>query len=148
MRRTEFYRGEYAPSHPRFRKGSRAAVVELERPLFEVGKRGEVVDIEYDEEDDTEIDEFLRNRTETTWHSLGTNKMAPREEMGVVDKSLNVYGATGLKVVDLSIASENVGANTNNTALMIGEKGADIIAKELGIVLPTSGGLGVATAEE
>jgi alcohol oxidase len=29
---------------------------------------------------------------------------------------------------------ENVSANTNNTALIIGEKGADIIARELGLV--------------
>ncbi len=32
----------------------------------------------------------------------------------------------------MSIAPENVGSNTNNTALIIGEKAADIIAKELG----------------
>lgn len=36
---------------------------------------------------------------------------------------------------DLSIAPENVGANTNNSALIVGEKGADIIAKELGLYL-------------
>ncbi len=57
--------------------------------------------------------------------------MAPREKDGVVDANLNVYGVKGLKVADLSIAPENVGANTNNTALVIGEKAADIIIKEL-----------------
>ena len=36
---------------------------------------------------------------------------------------------------DLSIVPQNVGANTNNTALVIGEKAADIIAKDLGITL-------------
>ncbi|MCJ1398999.1 hypothetical protein MMC11_002201 [Xylographa trunciseda] len=35
--------------------------------------------------------------------------------------------------LDLSICPENVGANTNNTALMIGEKAAAIIAQELGL---------------
>ena len=34
---------------------------------------------------------------------------------------------------DLSIPPENVAANTNNTALMIGEKAADIIIHELGL---------------
>jgi alcohol oxidase len=34
---------------------------------------------------------------------------------------------------DLSICPENVGANTNNTALMVGEKAASIIGAELGI---------------
>jgi alcohol oxidase len=38
---------------------------------------------------------------------------------------------SGLKTADLSIPSENVGGNTNNTALVIGEKAADIIIAEL-----------------
>ena len=59
--------------------------------------------------------------------------MAPREEGGVVDKNLNVYGTSGLKVADLSMVPENVGANTNNTALVVGEKAAMIIGRELGI---------------
>ena len=59
--------------------------------------------------------------------------MAPREKGGVVDGSLNVYGTVGLKIADLSMVPENVGANTNNTALAVGEKAAVIIARELGV---------------
>jgi alcohol oxidase len=59
--------------------------------------------------------------------------MAPQKDGGVVDKNLNVYGVGRLKVADLSIAPENVGANTNNTALMIGEMSAMIVGKELGL---------------
>ncbi len=44
-----------------------------------------------------------------------------------------MYGTTGLKIADLSIVPENVGANTNNTALVVGEKAAVIIGNELGI---------------
>lgn len=51
--------------------------------------------------------------------------------MGVVDASLNVYGVHVLKLADLSIAPDNVAANTMNTALLIGEKAADIIIQEL-----------------
>ncbi len=58
--------------------------------------------------------------------------MAPLSELGCVDAALNVYGVHNLKIVDLSIVPENVGANTNNTAMVVGEKGADIILKELG----------------
>jgi alcohol oxidase len=47
---------------------------------------------------------------------LGTCPMKPREQGGVVDSSLNVYGTQNLKVVDLSIAPSNVSANTYNTA--------------------------------
>ncbi len=59
--------------------------------------------------------------------------MAPREEKGVVDRNLNVYGVKGLKLADLSVPPENVGANTGNTAFVIGEKAADIFVKELGL---------------
>lgn len=48
-----------------------------------------------------------------------------------MDGILGVYGIKGLKLADLSIPPENIGANTNNTALMIGEKAADIFIKEL-----------------
>ena len=68
--------------------------------------------------------------------------MKPREMNGVVDPNLNVYGVQNLKVADLSIgkleylayvfvprranvsfplpAPTNVGANTYNTALVVG----------------------------
>jgi alcohol oxidase len=59
--------------------------------------------------------------------------MVPREKGGVVVANLSVYGVNGLKLADLSIPPENVGANTNNTALMIGEKAADIFIRELGL---------------
>ncbi|KAK1753268.1 GMC oxidoreductase [Echria macrotheca] len=134
-RRMSFFRGEHAPAHPVFPPGSRAALVaDLSGPLWK-DDRSEVQDLEYDVVDDKAIEEWLRRTVQTTWHSLGTNKMAPRGEGGVVDAALNVYGTRGLKVVDLSIAPENVGGNTNNTAMMIGEKGADLVARELGVVV-------------
>ena len=36
--------------------------------------------------------------------------MKPREEGGVVDSSLNVYGTKNLKIADLSIPPSNVAA--------------------------------------
>ncbi|KAI1088311.1 GMC oxidoreductase [Rostrohypoxylon terebratum] len=132
LRRTSLYRGEVASRHPRFPEGSKAGVLKEWTPPAD---GVEVQDLEYSAEDDAAIEQYLRENIQTTWHSLGTVKMAPREEMGVVDKDLNVYGVQGLKVADLSIPPENVGANTNNTAMMIGEKAADIIAKELGLVI-------------
>jgi alcohol oxidase len=92
-----------------------------------------VKDIEYSKEDDEAIEDWIRGKLNTTWHSLGTCAMKPKEKGGVVDKNLSVYGTKGLKVADLSIVPENVGANTNNTALAVGEKAAVIIGNELGI---------------
>lgn len=59
--------------------------------------------------------------------------MLPQEEKGVVDARLGVHGIQGLKIADLSIAPKNVGANTNNTVLAIGEKAADLFLQELGL---------------
>lgn len=89
--------------------------------------------IEYLAEDDAIIEEWIRKTLTTCWHGIGTCKMAPREQLGVVDNSLGVYGVTGLKIADLSIVPENVCSNTMSTALAIGEKAADIFIRELGL---------------
>ncbi|CAE7174359.1 hypothetical protein PTNB73_02651 [Pyrenophora teres f. teres] len=127
LRRTNYFRGELAAGHPKFAKSSPAAVQEeVSGPVPKDAKN-----IVYSEEDDRAIEQWIRENVQTTWHSLGTCKMAEREKDGVVDSKLNVYGVTGLKIADLSIPPENVGGNTNNTALVIGEKAADIIINEL-----------------
>ena len=128
FRRMETYRGELASSHPPFAPDSKAACVELQD-----GLRNNVQDIEYSAEDDEVIEDFLRKNVGTTWHSLGTCKMAPQEEKGVVDANLSVYGVEGLKVADLSIPPRNVAGNTMSTAVAIAEKAADIFIKELGL---------------
>jgi alcohol oxidase len=126
-RRLPYYKGELELGHPKFKEGSKAA-------LSEVGETGgKSKDIEYDEDDDKVIEDWIRGNLNTTWHSLGTCAMREKEDLGVVDGDLNVYGTKGLKVADLSMVPENVGANTNNTALVVGEKAAVIIGRELGI---------------
>ncbi|KAJ3539725.1 hypothetical protein NM688_g6324 [Phlebia brevispora] len=59
--------------------------------------------------------------------------MKPREQGGVVDHRLNVYGVEGLKVADLSIPPSNVAANTYSSTLAIAERAAVIIAEDLGV---------------
>jgi alcohol oxidase len=125
-RRLPYYKGELELGHPKFREGSTAA---LGTGLGDA----EVKDIVYSQDDDAVIEDWIRDNLNTTWHSLGTCQMRAREKGGVVDKDLNVYGTSGLKVADLSMVPENVGANTNNTALVVGEKAAVIIGRELGI---------------
>ncbi|KAI0186366.1 alcohol oxidase-like protein [Xylaria flabelliformis] len=89
---------------------------------------------EYSAEDDEIIEKWIRERINSTWHPIGTCKMAPRDKHGVVDPALNVYGVQGLKVADLSISPHNVGANTSNTAMTVAEKAANIIISELGLI--------------
>ncbi|KAF3941991.1 hypothetical protein ABW19_dt0210508 [Dactylella cylindrospora] len=88
---------------------------------------------EYTEEDNEAIKKYIRDMVATSWHSCGTLAMRAKDNMGVLDGRLNVHGVKGLKVADMSIIPENVGANTYSTALVIGEKAACIIAEELGI---------------
>ncbi|PGH00930.1 hypothetical protein AJ80_09092 [Polytolypa hystricis UAMH7299] len=127
FRRMDIYRGEYPPGHPPFHTSSNAACIETDIPLRDVQ------DIVYSSEDDAILEQWLRQNVGSTWHSMGTCKMAPREELGVVDLSLSVYGVKDLKVVDLSIPPQNIAANTANTAFVVGEKAADIIIEELGL---------------
>ncbi len=77
-------------------------------------------DLKYTEEDDKAIDDWVADHVETTWHSLGTCAMKPREQGGVVDPRLNVFGTQNLKVVDLSICPDNLGTNTYSSALCVG----------------------------
>ncbi|KAG9243158.1 putative alcohol oxidase [Calycina marina] len=128
-RRLPYNKGELELGHPVFAAGSAAALTSGE----DAGRGREVQDLVYSVEDDRAIEEWIRGNLNTTWHSLGTCAMRAREEGGVVDKELNVYGTQGLKIADMSMVPKNVGANTNNTALIVGEKAAVIIGRELGI---------------
>ncbi|EIN11097.1 alcohol oxidase-like protein [Punctularia strigosozonata HHB-11173 SS5] len=127
-RRMPSYRGEHPQGHPQFPEGSKAAVSDTGTPV-----PMDAPDIQYDERDEDAIRKYTRATVATAWHSLGTCAMKPREDGGVVDAELNVYGTECLKVADMSIAPGNVGANTYSTALVIGEKAALIIAEYLGI---------------
>ncbi|KAI0974392.1 alcohol oxidase-like protein [Xylaria arbuscula] len=127
-RRMSVYRGELAIFHPAFAANSKAACIQLqEPPALNVEK------IEYTAEDDAAIEEWLRNNIATTWHSAGTCKMLPLDKNGVVDTNLSVHNVTGLKIADVSIIPNNVGAHTNNIAMVIGEKAAEIFIEELGL---------------
>ena len=48
-------------------------------------------------------------------------------EQAVVDAELRVHGIDGLRVIDASIMPTVVSGNTNAAAVMIGEKGADMV---------------------
>ncbi|GLA09932.1 hypothetical protein AnigIFM60653_001063 [Aspergillus niger] len=91
--------------------------------------------IQYTAEDDKVIEGWVRKNVGTTWHSLGTCKMGALADGGVVDADLNVHGIEGLKLVDLSIVPQNIGANAATTAYAVGEKATTIILKDLGIAV-------------
>ena len=71
--------------------------------------------------------EDVRNRCSTVFHPVSTCRMGPDPAVDVVDARLRVYGVEALRVVDASIFPTVTSGNTNAPAIMVGEKGADLI---------------------
>lgn len=74
--------------------------------------------------------EYARKMVETgftTYHPCGTCAMMPREDGGVVDPLLRVFGVQGLRVVDASIFPLIPRGNIQSSVYAVAEKAADII---------------------
>ena len=79
-------------------------------------------------ESDDELLEAARQWGSTTYHVMGTCRMGPTTDpTAVVDHQLRVHGMEGLRVIDASIMPTMLSANLNAAAMMIGEKGADLV---------------------
>jgi choline dehydrogenase len=77
---------------------------------------------------DDELLQVARERGTTTFHVMGTCRMGPETDpTAVVDEQLRVRGIEGLRVIDASIMPTMLSANLNAAAMMIGEKGADMV---------------------
>ncbi|KAJ7761174.1 hypothetical protein DFH07DRAFT_918358 [Mycena maculata] len=71
---------------------------------------------------DEDIKEYARQASFTAYHPVGTASMLPREEDGVVDPNLLVYGTTNLRIVDASIIPVHISAHPMATVYAIAEK--------------------------
>jgi choline dehydrogenase len=77
----------------------------------------------------------LRENVTYAYHHVGTCRMGTGDDC-VIDPELRVRGVEALRVVDASIMPTITTGNTNAVAMMIGEKGADLILGRS----PASGG--------
>jgi choline dehydrogenase-like flavoprotein len=76
---------------------------------------------------DADVDAWIRSSASTLYHPAGTCKMGSRDEGGVVDSELKVYGVEGLRVVDASVIPILPASHTMTTVFAVAEKAADII---------------------
>lgn len=77
-------------------------------------------------ESDGQIEAFLRAKSETVYHPVGSCKMG-QDDLAVVDNELRVHGLRNLRIADASIMPTLISGNTNATAIVIGEKCARMI---------------------
>ncbi len=77
---------------------------------------------------DDELLNSAREIGQSIYHLMGTCRMGRREDQSsVVDEKLKVHGIKNLRVIDASIMPTMVSANLNAAAMMIAEKGADMV---------------------
>lgn len=79
--------------------------------------------------DDALLD-YAREIGQTAWHTVGTCRIGSSAD-GVVDECLRVRGVLGLRVIDASVMPTIVSSNTNAPAMMIGERGADLVRMDV-----------------
>lgn len=76
---------------------------------------------------DEALQEFIRSTVSNFYHPAGSCKMGSREEGGVVDAKLKVYGVEGLRVVDASVMPLLPAAHTMATVYAVAEKVSEIL---------------------
>ena len=78
-------------------------------------------------ETEADIIADIRARSYSVFHPCGTCAMGPDPATAVVDQRLRVHGLGGLRVIDASIFPLITSGNTNAPAIMVGEKGAELV---------------------
>ncbi|KAK0109389.1 hypothetical protein ONS96_003203 [Cadophora gregata f. sp. sojae] len=69
-----------------------------------------------------DVETYIRSSATTLFHPAGTCKLGKREEGGVVDQDLKVYGVKNLRVVDASMMPILPAAHTMTTVYAVAEK--------------------------
>ena len=88
--------------------------------------RGDEIAPGADVRTDDEIDAWVRETLESTYHPCGSCRMG-EDAMAVVDSNLKVRGVDGLRVIDSSVFPSEPNANLNAPTIMLAERASDIV---------------------
>lgn len=80
---------------------------------------------------DDELLADVRARAYSVFHPCGTCRMGPDPASDVVDPTLKSHHVGGLRIADASIFPTIPSGNTNAPAMLVGEKAAELILREL-----------------
>jgi len=78
---------------------------------------------------DADLLAFARESGTTVYHPTSTCRMGS-DPAAVVDERLRVRGVERLRVIDASVMPTVVSGNTNAAAVMIGEKGSNMVLQD------------------
>lgn len=81
-------------------------------------------------ESDDDLLSYIRETSGTIFHPVSTCRMGIDPTIDVVDSRLRVHGLSGIRVIDASIFPTLTSGNTNAPAIMVGEKGADLVLSD------------------
>lgn len=74
-----------------------------------------------------QLQDYVRRTAQTYFHPVGTARMGLDGDAVVDPRTLGVHGIDGLHVADASVMPTITRGNTNAPAMMIGERGAELI---------------------
>ncbi|MGY1845004.1 mycofactocin dehydrogenase MftG [Modestobacter sp. SYSU DS0875] len=90
--------------------------------------------------DDRQLDRWARRHLATAIHLAGTARMGPESDPGaVVDQQLRVRGVRGLRVVDTSVMPRVTSRGPAATAVMLGERAAELMTGGPAVLSPPAG---------
>ncbi|MES2172622.1 MAG: GMC family oxidoreductase N-terminal domain-containing protein [Pseudomonadota bacterium] len=82
--------------------------------------------------DPDQLRDYVRGASIPLYHPVGSARIGARDDaQAVADPDLAVIGVEGLWVADASVIPSLPAGNTNATAIMIGDKGADHVLRTL-----------------
>ncbi len=113
----------------RMREAVRLACSILESDAYQGISEGRIAPDDDTLTSDDDLDSWIRQTLGSSRHVSGTCRIGPDgDAMAVTDQQCRVRGVDGLWVADSSIMPQVTRANTNATAIMIGERVADWVA--------------------